>query len=224
VEEFFYIMKRAFIFANGEAEDISSTWIDPQPSDLLIAADGGARLCKIMGVKPHVIIGDFDSLLPEELITYDTDGIDLIRFPAQKDETDLELALHYALKHEVQEIVIIGALGRRWDMTLANSLLPTLDIYKNIRIRLIDAHQKMFYLRENDTIDIYGEAGDTVSLIPISGEASGISTQGLKYPLRDETLYLGSPRGVSNELVGRQASVHLEKGILICMILKPSTE
>jgi thiamine pyrophosphokinase len=217
-------MKCAFIFANGEINEISSTLIKPQPDDLVIAADGGLHHCKLLGIKPQVVIGDFDSLLPEEFYTIKANGIQLIRFPAQKDETDLELALHYALKQGAQEILIMGALGKRWDMTLANMLLATQDIFKNVRVRLVDANQEIVCIRESETMEIYGEAGDTVSLIPISGQASGITTHGLKYPLQNETLYLGSPRGVSNVLLNDQASVYLEKGKLICVVLRRPME
>jgi thiamine pyrophosphokinase len=204
---------RAIIFANGR-------YIPPfqlQESDLLIAADGGTRHCLELGLRPAVIIGDLDSLDEATLAQLKASGTQIISYPSRKDFTDLELALQYAIEQGTSEILVLGALGERWDQTIANLLLPTL--YDSSHIRLVDGNQEITFLRGNGQVEIKGHPGDTVSLIPLSGDARGVRTQGLEYPLESDTLFFGSTRGVSNVLLRPCATVSLEEGLLLCTII-----
>jgi thiamine pyrophosphokinase len=210
-------MKRAIIFANGELRRPPAAWLARQPGDLLIAVDGGARHCQSLGLRPDVVIGDFDSLEPNDLARLRFAGATLIQHPARKDETDLELAFQHARAVGVEEIIVLGALGARWDMTLANLLLPAQPGYAGVGVRLVDGGQEIALLRGGESLGLRGRAGDTISLIPLSAEARGITTTGLEYPLQDETLFFGSSRGVSNTLLGEQAQVRLGTGILLCV-------
>jgi thiamine pyrophosphokinase len=117
-------MSRALIFANGELNSQVPASIDYLPDDWIIAADGGARHCMGLGLVPMVVIGDFDSLSLAEITYLEAENVQLIRYPVQKDETDLELAIQHAIHLGAEEICIFGALGARWDMTLARSNLP----------------------------------------------------------------------------------------------------
>ncbi len=110
---------RAVIFANGEL----NTPFNINAQDIIIAADGGARHCMRLELIPTVVIGDFDSLTQTELDQLKSDGVLILQFPVRKDFTDLELALQYAEKLQVDEVVILGALGDRWDQTIANLML-----------------------------------------------------------------------------------------------------
>ena len=213
-------MKRAIIFANGIMERPQRITSEITTSDLIIAADGGCLHCKTLGLIPNVIIGDFDSLSAEEIADYQQAGSKLIRYPAHKDETDLELALLYANEQDVEEVLIFGALGARWDMTLANLLLPTQPVFNNINIRLLDGTQELTLLRGGETLFLDGQPGERVSLIPLAGDASGITTIGLEYPLDNENLLLGSPRGVSNVLRNERAQIVLKDGILMCILIR----
>jgi thiamine pyrophosphokinase len=152
-------------------------------SDLIIAADGGTHHCESLGITPNVIIGDFDSLDSSKIIDYRQAGVEIIQYPIQKDETDLELVLEYTLKQGVTEIFIIGALGARWDMTLANILLTAHPKFSSSKIRLLDGSQELVLLRGREQIDIQGRPGYLLSLIPLAGDAHGITTHGLEYPL-----------------------------------------
>ncbi len=116
-------MKRAIIFANGRMESPPPITKSVLPSDLIIAADGGSLHCKTLGIIPNVIIGDFDSIGTKDISPYKEVGVEIVQHPTHKDETDLELALQYAVNHGVTKVHIIGALGNRWDMTLSNILL-----------------------------------------------------------------------------------------------------
>jgi len=210
---------RAVIFANGILNDPRQTLAALQPGDTLIAADGGARHCMELGLTPAVVIGDFDSLSDEELARLEADGAQVVRYPARKDFTDLELALQHAVTLGAEEILIFAALGARWDQTLANLLLPAAPGMEMVRIRLLDGPQEIILLRAGEAHFLDGQAGDTVSLVPLGGHAHGITTTGLEYPLTDGTLYFGATRGISNVMLGEQATVRLESGLLLCTII-----
>src|SRR5690242_18132651 len=104
-------MPRTVIFANGELINLNAARAALRSDDFLIAADGGAHHCHTLGLTPKVVIGDFDSLTPEELKALSASGTWLIQHPARKDQTDLELAIAYAIEHGADDILILGALG-----------------------------------------------------------------------------------------------------------------
>jgi thiamine pyrophosphokinase len=210
---------RAVIFANGILNDPRQTLAALQAGDTVIAADGGARHCQALGVHPAVVIGDFDSLTAGELAQLEREGSQVVRYPERKDFTDLELALQHAVAIGADEILVLAALGARWDQTLANLLLPAAPGLEHVRIRLLDGPQEIALLRSGEVHILTGQAGDTVSLVPLGGHAHGITTDGLEYPLTDGTLYFGATRGISNVLLGERASVRLEDGLLLCTII-----
>lgn len=210
---------RAVIFANGPVKDAPTARRAIQEGDLLIAADGGARHCLEFGLTPDILIGDFDSLSQNELATLETSGMQVIRHPAKKDFTDLELAVRHAVSLDLTEILVIGALGARWDQTIANIFLPVNQDLSRIRMRLIDGAQEVTFMRDKDQLTLYGQAGDILSLVPLGGDAQGVTTQGLEYPLNDETLYFGATRGISNVLLNRTATVQLKAGYLLCILI-----
>lgn len=211
-------MKRAIIFANGKMESPPPIIKSILPSDLIIAADGGSLHCKRLGIIPNVIVGDFDSIGAQDMSAYTQAGAEIIQHPTHKDETDLELALLYALNHEITEVHIIGALGNRWDMTLSNILLAVNSKFAQLSIRLLNGLDELAILRGEGQFEIIGRPGDTLSLVPLGGDVSEITTQGLEYPLADETLYFGTSRGVSNIIIRDQARVTIKEGILLlCM-------
>jgi thiamine pyrophosphokinase len=211
--------KRAVIFANGVLNHPDTARRLVESGDLLVAADGGARLCRKLGFSPHVLIGDFDSLPEDELESLVAGGTRIIQHPMRKDYTDLELALRHVHGMGVEEVIVIAALGLRWDQTLANLLLPAANDLAGMSIRLADGPQEVMLIRPGRAIAIYGMSGDTVSLIPLGGDAIGVSTQGLEYPLRDEILYFGATRGLSNVMLGEMAEVSLANGLLLCVMI-----
>ncbi len=212
-------MTRTFIFANGNLDNPPSILNGIQPSDLVIAADGGTHHCRSIGIVPQVIIGDLDSLEESDVAFYHSMGTEIIKFPAQKDETDLELALRLAVKRASTQAYIIGGMGARWDMTIANVLLAAHPQFSGISICLLDGHDTLTILHGACQMDFPGHRGHTLSLIPLGGDAQGITTSGMEYPLEDETLYFGSPRGVSNIIIGDPAWVSLRQGTLLCCVL-----
>jgi thiamine pyrophosphokinase len=213
-------VNQAIIIANGNI--IKPVDLSPHltPSTLIIAADGGIHNCKGLGIYPHVIIGDLDSVDSDEITTYRESGVDIIQYPTRKDETDLELALHYILKREINGVIILGGLGARWDMTIASILLLANPIFNQLNIHLLDGEQEILLLKAGICSTIQGHPGDTVSLLPLTGDVSGVLTQGLEYPLHDETLQLGNARGVSNVLLSEQAKIFYKQGNLLCIMYR----
>ncbi len=211
---------RVIIFANGEINYPQLLLDLIEDGDVLIAADGGARHCLRLGLLPKLVIGDFDSLSETELNDLAAAGVELQRHPIHKNETDLELALLAARDQRAEQVVICGALGARWDMTLANILLLAHPAYSSLSIRIVDGPQELSLLQGGQTRQIVGEPGDTLSLMPLIGDVSGITTQGLEYPLENGTLHFGTTRGVSNVMISHLAQVQLDEGLLLVVLNK----
>ncbi len=209
---------RVVIVANGvpTSDTALAAWV--HPGDLLIAADGGARLLRENDLVPDYVIGDFDSLTALELAQLEANDVQLQRHPVDKDETDLELALHFALEHKPDEILILAALGGRWDQSLANILLLANPMWRSVLITLVDGSQRINLIAPNHDHQIVGKSGDTVSLIPIGNKATGVTTHGLQWGLDDEMLEFGTTRGVSNVIIATKASVAIREGLLVCVV------
>jgi thiamine pyrophosphokinase len=166
-----------------------------------------------MGLDPGLVIGDFDSLGLDESEKAERAGAQIVRYPHEKDETDLELALNHALELEPTSIVIIAALGDRLDQTLGNIALLSDERLAALDARLDDGLEEAFFCRAKT--EFHGKAGDMVSLIPWGGSVMGLRTKGLKWPLKNEALYPDKTRGISNELLGNTAVVSLSSGLLL---------
>jgi len=203
----------AVIVASAPELDIAPYQAHIRAADLLIAADGGALPLLRAGIVPHVAIGDMDSIDAAGLAELEARGVALRRFPREKDETDLELALLYAANAGASAIDILGALGGRWDHTLANVALLALPELRTRRVRLLADHQTLFLVRDSAVLD--GQFGDTVSLLPLAGAAHGVTTRGLRYSLDDATLSYERVRGVSNVLLNPPGHVSLRTGLLL---------
>jgi thiamine pyrophosphokinase len=210
------VIMRAIIFANGEFPDTQAASALIRPNDLVIAADGGTHHALAAGVTPHVVIGDLDSLPAGILSELKTAGAQIVRFSPRKDETDLELALLHAAHEGATEIIVVGALGGRLDQTIANVLLLALPGLEGIDVRIVEGAQEAFLVRDEAVIE--GSPGDTVSLVPLGGDAEGVTATGLEWPLDEDTLRFGPARGVSNVLTRKQARVRVRRGSLLCVV------
>ncbi len=211
---------RCLIFANGVLRfpDQDRDWLDW--AELVIAANGGARHALAYGRAPDLLIGDSDSLSMEARAALEGAATQVLPYPADKDATDLDLAIGTAIQRGAQDIVVLGGIGSRWDQSVTNLLLGAQPAYAGIRVRLVDGPQQAELLQGGGSLTFTGEPGDLVSLIPVGGDAEGIETQGLSYPLRRESLSFGASRGVSNTLSNAQASLTLARGILLCIFIR----
>lgn len=209
--------RRTIIFANGLVSDLEAARATLRSDDYLISADGGLRYYQALGLRPHVLVGDLDSIEAGDEDALRAAGTRVERFPRRKDETDLELALRLALAEGATDILIFGALGGRWDQTLANLLLLAHPDFRAVRVRLLDGPQQI-YLVQGQTV-VEGQPGDTVSLVALNGDARGVTTDGLEYPLARGPLRFGSTLGISNVLLGTRATVTVESGLVACVVI-----
>jgi len=210
---------RALIFANGDpaTPELVERWL--QPDAIVIAADGGARNVLDAGLTPDTVIGDFDSLPDSLLDPLERRGVRFIIHPVHKDETDLELAIQYALDCGATDIVIFSALGGRWDQSLGNILLLTLPAL-DMPARIVDQRQTMSIIRPGGEARIDGREGDTLSLIALGGDARGVTIEGCEYPLADDVLPFGQTFGISNVLTGPIARVRVRDGIVLVIHMR----
>ncbi|MFQ5813771.1 MAG: thiamine diphosphokinase [Anaerolineae bacterium] len=211
---------KAIIIANGQIHDSDFDRSLVAPTDLVICADGGASNALALGLQPQVVVGDLDSLDESVRSRLEKRHCQFIVHPARKDETDLELALYYAIEHGVDEILILGALGGRIDQALANVQLLALPELHSVKAKILDGRQEVFLIRDEALIK--GQMGDTLSLLPLTEEVTGIYTEGLEYPLENGTLYLGPARGVSNTLTAPRARVQVGQGLLLAVMIHNS--
>lgn len=204
---------RIIIFANGDLPNLEKARTLLRSDDLIICADGGTRHALALGLTPNVVIGDLDSIMKDERRKIDDAGVQVIKFPADKNETDLELAIDHALTLNPAQILILAALGGRMDQTLANiALLSNLQL-ANCNIRLTDSVEEIFFCRDQAKVE--GRSGDIVSLIPWQGEVTGVFTENLRWHLHHETLYPDKTRGISNEMTADVATIQIRSGLLL---------
>jgi thiamine pyrophosphokinase len=177
---------------------------------MVVAADGGANVCRKYGVVPDVIIGDLDSVTGE---TLRHSRLSLLLRVTRQDNTDLEKALDFLAANDVPEAVIVGADGRRIDFTLGN--LSVLWRYHG-RISLTVAGDGWFAVPVRSRMSIDAPAGTLVSVIP-NGTVAGLTLRGFLYPLRSATMRTGEI-GVSNVTRKRPASVTVRSGSLLVIV------
>jgi thiamine pyrophosphokinase len=206
---------RALIFANGNFKKSTFLLSKLQEDDLIIAADGGARHILELGLRPDILIGDMDSISPTLLDDLKDQGTQLIVYPRDKDHTDLELAILHALQNGVQEVLLFGVLGGRLDQTLANLMLLTKDEWAGLSLTISNSPDIAYMMRDQNIISLQGNPGDIVSLIPLSAIVTKVSTNGLRWPLKNAELIIGNTISVSNEMIKNSASVEIGKGKLL---------
>lgn len=185
-----------------------------QQGDLLIGADSGARFLISHGLRPDISIGDFDSVTEEELLAIRrSSGQTIACDPIDKDYTDTEMAVRFALDLKPEELVLLGALGTRFDHSLANVHLLALAANQNVRAMIIDDHNKITLATEQVTIQQHGYPN--VSLLPLSMRVDGITLTGFRYPLTDAALMIGQSLGISNVLTSPTGTIRLRDGLLL---------
>ncbi len=204
---------RAVIFANGSFPDLEAARSLLRPDDILLAADGGTRLLLALGLRPAIIIGDLDSLREDEHRALEESGVHFLPYSRDKDETDLELAVHYAVQAGYNRLLIVGAFGGRLDQTLGNLSLLADPALAGKEARLDDGVEEAFFVRRECSVQ--GHSGELVSLLPWGIPAEGVTTQGLRWRLHGETLTPYRTRGISNELLGQSATVSLTSGLIL---------
>lgn len=203
---------KTFIISNGGVTDYEYCKNLIKKGDFIICADGGTKHAYNMGLMPDLIMGDLDSSSDFYIEYYKNQGIEIIKYPKDKDKTDTHICILHALEFS-SEIILIGALGNRLDHTLANISLLKLGFEKNIPIHIEDYQNQVFLT--DKTINIIGNPNDVFSLLPLSEKVEGLYVKGAKYELKNVEMSLGNPYGISNVFKEKQVFISIEKGFLL---------
>jgi thiamine pyrophosphokinase len=207
------------VFAGGDPpprhtlEQLAGEPADPA---FVVAADSGVEHALAAGVHVDLLIGDLDSAAPRAVRDALAAGTEVVRYPADKDATDLELALDAVADRGYDSVFVVGIHGGRADHLLANALLLASPRYAALRVRAHLGDADVIVVRDETVLP--GGAGRLCSLLPLGGDAEGVTTTGLRFPLRDETLTPGSTRGVSNIVDVAPARVALRAGVLLAVL------
>ncbi|NLM96968.1 MAG: thiamine diphosphokinase [Halanaerobiaceae bacterium] len=180
---------------------------------VFIAADGGVELFETLGLCPDILLGDFDSLSAEKLDYYIDKGVQIIRYPVKKDETDGELAINFCQENGLHEVMIIGSQGGRIDQQIANIFLLEYASKLGLKALIREPGLEIGIARKREIFK--NCTGQKLSLIPLSDEVKGISVTGCKYSLLDESLFRWKTRGISNTIVEETAELTVGEGILL---------
>ena len=199
-------MKTCLIFCAAEFDHL----LEPiRKDDLIIAADGGFRHIKKLGLTPHVVLGDFDSL------GYTPSGANV--FPVEKDDTDAMLAVRRGLQSGCSRFLLYGSLdGPRLDHTVANFQVLQYLADHNAQGYLIGKDYLVTVVK-NGSLRFPPSAEGTISLFCSGAPASGVTLQGLYYPLSNGSLTPGFPLGVSNHFTGKESMITVESGSLLIL-------
>jgi thiamine pyrophosphokinase len=185
---------------------------------IVVAADSGLDGAFDAGLPVSVAIGDFDSVSSTALERAGREGVRIERHPAEKDQTDLELALHEAIRLGATDVIVLGIGGGRQDHLLANLLVLGAPFLASCRVTAYVAGARVHVVRGGAVVELVGAVGETVTLVPVGGPGVGITTTGLKYSLRDDRLEPGTTRGVSNVIEQSPATVALAEGVLLAIL------
>jgi thiamine pyrophosphokinase len=181
----------------------------------VVAADSGYERATVAGFAPDLVVGDLDSLSPAARSELAERGVAFEPHPSDKDATDLELALDAALRYTPEAITVIGGRTGRFDHAIGEVLLLAHPKYAEVELdAYFDDGLVQVVHRQRE---LRGAVGDTISLLPMHGNASGVTTQGLLYQLADDVLTSGSTRGVSNAFVSDRATVVVRDGVVLAV-------
>ncbi len=209
------------VVAGGEAPPADAARAVPAGA-LVIAADGGLEHARTLGLDVELAVGDFDSASAASVAAAEEQGVRVERHPADKDATDLELALDAALAEDPARVLVLAGVGERLDHLVSALHVLGSPHYAAVELDARVGAAHVHVIRDERTFA--GEPGEVVSLFALHGPAEGVSTEGLEYPLDGETLEPGSSRGVSNRFVAKAARVRLERGLLLAVRPGPETE
>jgi thiamine pyrophosphokinase len=185
--------------------------------DLIIAVDGGGAVCIDAGVSPDIVLGDFDSLDPDVLEQLCSRGTSALPFPADKDQTDLELALVTARERGASSVTVTAASSGRLDHTLA--VVGAISAAADLRPHLVEPNLRAWVLGEAGRVELaFAERGSTISLVALGAQAR-VTLSGVRWPLHDRVLTFDSGLGISNVVTAESgAIVQLHAGRLLVLV------
>lgn len=204
---------KVVVVSHGSIKDYDFTRKIMKSADVIVCADGGCEYVLKCGLIPDALIGDLDSINEKYLSEVRKTKCVLMKYPKEKDFTDTQLAVDYAIDIGADEITMLGSIGDRIDHTLANIFLMIKLLMRGKRPCIIDEKNEIYIT--DGVIKLSGEKGDLVSLLPAGGDVTGIYTEGLMYKLSGATITMGDPLGISNVFTENAAVISIESGYLL---------
>ncbi|MDI6601402.1 MAG: thiamine diphosphokinase [Thermoanaerobacteraceae bacterium] len=184
------------ILSNGRIENIEFLRPFIEECDLFICADGGAKYARLLSVKPDILVGDFDSLDENTFNYFEGLGVEIIRYPREKDYADTQIAIDKAVELGAEKIVLLGVTGNRLDHTLANINMLYYLYKKGVDAEIVDEYNRLRLLRGENILK--GKVGDTISFIPFFGDVRKIILKGFYYQLDGVIMPKDISLGISN--------------------------
>lgn len=209
---------RCVIIAHGSLRDGEIIKSECSTADYIICADGGAEYAFYNGIVPDLLIGDMDSIDSNILDFYIKKGVKIERYAVEKDYTDTEICVERAIQYGATEICIAAGVGGRIDHSLGNIFLLFSIMDKGIK-GYIASEQECVYISRS-YLELSGNPGDIISLIPLRGSVRGVYTEGLKYTLFNGELPFGRALGVSNEMLSNRCAIRVESGEVLVIKTK----
>lgn len=179
--------------------------------DYIIAADSGAEYAASLGLKPDIILGDFDSVSDETLESFKEAGCLIKKFTPEKDETDFDIALKEAISLNPVKITVIGGSGTRLDHTLTTFFCIMRVLEDGVDCEIIDPNNRIYFRNSDFVISKEEQYGNFVSLVPVT-ESVTLTIKGMKYPLENKKVFRGESLCQSNEIVDEKAEISVKDG------------
>ncbi len=206
---------QAVVALAGEIHDSPLVRSALDGAGLIVAADSGANRLRQLGILPHVVIGDLDSLRGDDLFNLKAVGVEFEPHPDPEQRTDGDVAIEYALRRGATQLIIVGLFGGpRYDHEVANLYLLMHPSLRQIPAWTVDGWTALTVLNGDgiSQAHLHGEVGDYVTITAVSERVEGITTAGLKWPLSNATFTRGLNQGTSNELINDRAMIQIAKG------------
>ena len=215
------------LVATGGDPSRPARFPDPlPPRSIVVAADSGLDRLAAAGIAAHHVVGDLDSATPRSIAAAEAAGAIVHRHPADKDATDIELALGLVIDELVpaagiESLLVVGGGGGRLDHLLADVLILTAPTLATVEVTAHLGEATLTVVRPGDGRAIVGRTGEQVSILPVVGPASGVTTSHLRWTLYDADLVAGTTRAMSNEMLGARAHVRIDRGVVA--VIQPGT-
>lgn len=212
-------MKTCLIITGGSLNmEFARDYIKNNGFHYVIAVDAGLKKAHELGIAVHAAVGDFDTLGRTAVEEYQREnGITWDIHKPEKDETDTELAVYTALKSGCDEVVMLGAMGGRFDHTMGNLHLLYYCLQKGMPACMVDEKNRVSVLNRGRTFKKDSQWGKYISFLPLSYEVEKITLTGFKYPLYQKDIVIGPSLCISNEIEAEEARLEFTRGILVCV-------
>lgn len=210
----------AVVLLGGNGADVRSLGVLPT-NTLVVAADSGTDIARRLGLDVHAVVGDMDSIEPTALAALAALGTEIVRHPEDKNESDAELALRYAIERGARRILLVGGGGGRLDHQLALFAVMFVDDLRGLHVEARLAGSRAYAVRDGGAVTLQCNPGDVIGLLPFGGDTHGITTNGLQWSLSNESLHVAATRGISNRAISDEVTIAVANGRLIVTVDSP---